>query len=85
MRSFLVLVLTAVVGLGVAAPAFAVPLHQHFLTTPGTTVELAQGFCRNDPHGAFENFHGNVHTGTPGTFAFDQEGNPVDISAGACP
>jgi hypothetical protein len=50
--------------------------HAHDLVTPGTTVhDIAAGQtqkCATDPGG--HQFHVNVHTGVPGTFAFAQGG-----------
>jgi hypothetical protein len=53
--------------------------HEHWLETPGTCVEdIASGQTSKlatDPGG--HTFHLNVHTGTPGVFAFD--GGPVSV------
>jgi len=50
--------------------------HAHDLVTPGTTVhDIGAGQtqkCATDPGG--HQFHVNVHTGVPGTFAFAQGG-----------
>lgn len=60
--------------LAVAGPALAD--HEHYLATPGTTVEgIGSGQtekCSDEPGG--HKFHDNVHTGTPGKFAFAQGG-----------
>lgn len=59
---------TAVSLLGGSGSAFAVPLHQHVLDTPGATdLAVARGLCVADAHGqhdtAFHSFHSNVHMG----------------------
>ena len=77
--------ITAMVFAGaLAMPMFAgtaLADHDHDLLTPGTTVvDIANGQtekCPGDPGG--HKFHGNVHTGTPGTFAFAQPKNPVSV------
>jgi hypothetical protein len=47
------------------------PPHDHFLTVPGTgtTTQVGPPRCTLEEtvHGAFLNFHENVHTGTPAT------------------
>jgi hypothetical protein len=70
-----------------AAPALAtVQPHDHWLATgAGSTVHVGPYVCQNpDIYDAWLNFHLNVHTGVPGTQAFDIDGNPVDISASLC-
>ncbi len=70
----IVLLVTVVMVAMTALPAFA--NHEHFLTTPGTTVQdIASGQtekCSSAPGG--HKFHENVHVGKPGTFAFGQGG-----------
>lgn len=72
----LLFTVTAVIAamLALAGPALAD--HAHYLVTPGTTVEdIGSGQtakCRDEPGG--HKFHDNVHTGTPGQFAFAQGG-----------
>ena len=63
-----------------ALPALAVPPHEHFLSTPGTTTEVAGGIGCAAHEPGFTNFHENVHTGEPGQEAF-ADNNPVSISA----
>jgi hypothetical protein len=75
-----------IVGFALAAgTAGAVPIHQHYITNGGGTHAIAMGFCKNGLQTALENFHWNVHTGTPSTDAFSNGNNPVSISAGGCP
>ena len=66
--------------LATATPALAD--HEHWLETPGTCVEdIAAGQTSKlatDPGG--HKFHENVHTGTPGTFAFGH--GPVSVGKG---
>lgn len=66
--------LASVATLGTAGIAAAD--HAHDLVTPGTTVhDIAAGQtqkCATEPGG--HQFHVNVHTGVPGTFAFSQGG-----------
>jgi hypothetical protein len=61
-----------------ASPAFGGPPanHDHYLTVPGTgaQIQVAPPICElegtpaeDGAHGAFHNFHSNVHTGTPAT------------------
>jgi hypothetical protein len=61
----------AAIGLtaALAAPALAVPQHLHCLTLAnGDIVPIAGGVTSHAPHDpAFHNFHGNVHTGVPGS------------------
>ncbi|MBI2869850.1 MAG: hypothetical protein HYX96_08505 [Chloroflexi bacterium] len=75
------LLLALVALLVLAAPALAHG-HSHVLDTPGADPILAA--CPEMAHEAVHNFHSNIHLGTPGTFAFDQTGNPVDVSPVAC-
>jgi hypothetical protein len=80
----LAITVAALGGLAVIpAPASAVPLHLHCLTTPGGTHAIAGGVTANAPHNtAFHNFHNNVHTGA---FA-GQNPNTVTATAptGSC-
>jgi hypothetical protein len=72
-------------GLGaVAGPASAT--HFHIIQTPGTCVDKAgAGFGTGEAHSA-PSFHSQVHTGTPGTFAFTRENNPVSVAGNTfCP
>lgn len=54
--------------------------HSHDLLTPGTTVvDIGAGQtlkCASEPGG--HQFHGNVHLGVPGAFAFGQ-GDQVSV------
>jgi hypothetical protein len=86
-----ILVLMTVVALLVAMmaisalPALAVPPHQHFLT-PANGVELTVGpqVCTNPvTQTGFDQFHNNVHFGTPNQQAFLGE-NPVSFRAEGC-
>lgn len=69
--------------LGAVSTALAVPLHQHYVTTPsGQVVPIAQGVCMNDLQNAVDNLHANVHQGAPAA-AFAS--NPVGLTSGPCP
>ena len=77
-------------GVLVAALAFAAPAlpsHQHWMETPaGCREDVASGETRKregEPGG--HKFHENVHAGKPGTFAFEQERNPVSVGRDSCP
>jgi len=84
--------LLALVAVGIwlaasAAPAFAdhIGLHAHFIVTPNGSHEVARGLCEIGPNEALDNFHSNVHFGTPNSAtAFDRPNNPVNLIAGAC-
>ena len=75
--------LLALVAVGIwlavgAAPALAHGQHGHILCTPsGSDPAVAPATLTHMQHDAFHNFHNNVHTGTPGGFAFAQPNNPV--------
>jgi hypothetical protein len=86
-----IMVLMTVVALMVAMiaisalPALAVPPHQHFLT-PANGEELAVGpqVCTNpETQLGFDEFHLNVHLGTPNQEAF-QGSNPVSFRPTGC-
>jgi hypothetical protein len=85
-RRIIALLTVAAMMTLVASPVQAqdISLHQHVLTTPGTSdVELAQGICEQellDP--ALVNVHEGFHLGEP-TAAFAT--NPVDEEAASCP
>jgi hypothetical protein len=61
--------LGALLGTTTTAHAGGVPNHNHFLTTPGngSVVQVGPHVCDNPEvlHGAFHEFHANVHTGAP--------------------
>ena len=80
--SMLTLVLVALV---LAAPVGA--NHPHWIMTPaGCKEDVAQGQTRKDadePGG--HKFHENVHLGTPGTKAFENDRNPVSVRKDSCP
>ncbi len=65
--------------MALAGPAFA--SHEHYLVTPGTCVEdIASGQTEKGPdEGGYHKFHENVHLGTPGMMAFENENNPVAV------
>ena len=77
-------------GVGaVAAPVAA--SHPHHLETPGACVDRSgQGFGTGQSHAdntadpGDTTFHERIHKGTPGLFAFEQEGNPVAVAGGLC-
>jgi hypothetical protein len=85
MRRFFV---TALVASGLAAfgavPAGAqtVPPHQHFLVAPdGGMIPVGPDGCLFGPSRSFDQFHFNVHLGTPNFDAFRQPNNPVSFVA----
>ncbi len=79
-RMVLLFTVTVVMAamLALAGPALAD--HQHYLVTPGTTVEdIGRGQtekCSDEPGG--HKFHENMHVGQPGQ-AFANEANPVSV------
>lgn len=79
MRRFIIATLSAgLIMLASAASALAVPLHQHYITTPsGEVVPIAGGICKNELQTALDNLHANVHLGAPGK-AFTT--NPVTLT-----
>jgi hypothetical protein len=86
MRKFALGLIMAVVALVTVwvLPALAshVPPHQHFLVKPdGTTVPVGPDSCTFGPSKAFDEFHFNIHLGTPNQEAFQQTGNPVSFIA----
>jgi hypothetical protein len=74
-----------------AVPVFAaVPAHLHELTLPNGDIQsVGPDACGvSQDSGLYDgwlNFHENVHTGVPGTQAFDNPSNPVDIIFIHCP
>lgn len=69
---------TAAMLLATAVPAMA--HHPHIITTPGTCVDRAgAGFGTGEEHD-HTSFHERLHMGTPGTFAFAHDANPVSIT-----
>ncbi len=91
-RGFVSLALGSTVMLAAATPALAdragpdVPPHRHFIVKPtGEWVEVGPRVCDNPQlQEGFNQFHHNVHLGTPNTFAFDHPHNPVDLMARPC-
>jgi len=82
----LIVVLSALAAaLVLALPAGA--SHPHWIMTPaGCKADVAKGQTRkaeSDPGG--HKFHENVHAGTPGTHAFENERNPVSVGKDSCP
>ena len=74
--------LTGVAALSAAVPAGNVPPHHHYVNVDGTLVEVGPAVCEKPSlQHAFNQFHANVHVGTPGTFAMDHEHNRTDIFA----
>jgi len=73
MRRIVVLLslLVSLMGLTASPSAAQVLPHDHFLTVPGTgsTLQVGPPRCTLGEmvQGAFLNFHGNVHQGTPAT------------------
>jgi hypothetical protein len=85
MRRFLLVFLVAsgLASLG-ALPASAqvVPPHQHFLVTPGGMVmPIGPDACTFGPSRAFDEFHFNIHFGTPNLEAWGLEPNPIAFIA----
>jgi hypothetical protein len=85
MRRFILVLLLAsgLATLG-ALPASAqdVPPHQHFLVTPnGAMSPVGPDACLFGPSRAFDQFHFNIHLGTPNLEAFQSTNNPVSFVA----
>lgn len=85
MRKFTLVLLVAsgLASVG-ALPASAqvVPPHQHFLVTPGgMTIPVGPDSCSAGPSRAFDEFHFNIHFGTPNFEAWGQPNNPVSFVA----
>jgi hypothetical protein len=85
MRRFILVALSlcALAGFG-AVPASAdhVAPHQHILVTPsGTMIPVGPDACVFGPSEAFDQFHFNIHFGTPNLEAFPQPNNPVSFVA----
>lgn len=78
---------TAVTAVALAALAAGPALadHPHHLDLPnGNCADRGgAGYGTGQDHGEPGSFHQRVHTGTPGTFAFTREGNPVAVVGGA--
>jgi hypothetical protein len=85
MRRF-ILVALSLCGLAAfgAVPASAnhVPPHQHILV-PANAAMMPVGpdACSFGPSEAFDQFHFNIHLGTPNRVAFQQPNNPVSFIA----
>jgi hypothetical protein len=81
--------LTLGVG-GLASPAGAVGPHQHYLTTPGTTTNIANGFCEGDftvgnpQNAALAHFHESIHAGDLGPEANANPDVGLDVSSSSC-
>ena len=79
-RTVLLFTVVAVMAatMALAGPAFAD--HEHYLVTPGITVEdIGSGQtekCSDEPGG--HKFHENMHVGQAGE-AFDNPKNPVSV------
>ena len=85
--------LLALVAVGIwlavsAAPAFAdhIGPHAHFIVTPnGDQVRVGPNACEMGPGVWLDNFHAEVHVGTPNSpTAFDRPNNPVNLIGGGC-
>ena len=74
-----VVALATATMMALAGPAFA--SHDHYLVTPGTCVgDIAKGQTAKGPgEGGYHKYHENVHLGTPGMQAFENENNPVAV------
>jgi hypothetical protein len=82
----LILVVLVASGLAVfgvvPASAQVVPPHQHFVVAPdGTMIAVGPDACLFGPSRAFDEFHFNIHLGTPNLDAFRQPNNPVSFVA----
>ena len=74
-----VVVVFGMVG-GVLLGAGPASAHTHYLTLPnGEQQYLANGANGHVEGAEWHPLHCLVHTGTPGTKAFDNANNPVDI------
>jgi hypothetical protein len=85
MRKFIVVALVAgglaALG-GVPAGAQTVAPHQHFVVdADGTRIPVGPDACTFGPSRAFDEFHFNVHLGTPNMSAFRNPMNPVAFVA----
>jgi hypothetical protein len=83
-RCILMLLLASGLVIAGALPASAdhVPPHQHFVVTPdGTLIPVGPDACLFGPSEAFDQFHFNIHLGTPNQEAFRQPNNPVSFVA----
>jgi hypothetical protein len=75
---------------GFASPVGAVAPHQHYLETPGTTTNIANGFCNGDfsvgnpQNKALEHFHENIHTGDLGPEANANPEVGLDLISSGC-
>ena len=83
MKRIVLLIAVAAIAsamLSISAPA-AFASHDHYLVTPGTCVEdIASGQTEKGPdEGGYHKYHENVHLGTPGMMAFENENNPVAV------
>jgi hypothetical protein len=64
------------------ASAQVVPPHQHFLVSPEETlIPIGPDACLFGPSRAFDEFHFNIHFGTPNLEAWSQASNPVSLVA----
>ena len=82
-RLFGGLTAAALLAVSVAVPAALaqdVDPHQHYIVRPnGTQVAVASAFCTRAPqtNQGLQQFHSNVHFGSPTTQGFTQPNNPV--------
>jgi hypothetical protein len=73
--------LTGVAAMSSAGPAGNVTPHHHYVKIGDKLVEVGPAVCEKPSlQHAFNQFHANVHVGTPGTFAMDHPHNRTDIT-----
>ncbi len=83
-KTRIVAVATAFVAVSITTATPALATHAHSIWTPGTCVDRAgAGFGAGEVHDE-TSFHHQVHTGVPGSFAFEQT-EQVEIKRGTCP
>lgn len=79
-------------GLLMSSAGAASATHPHRIETPGNCVDRnGAGFGTGQVHlddtgdPGDTTFHERIHKGTPGSFAFERDGNRVAVIGGLCP